>query len=192
MALPLPGAMPPPMGAPGMAPPIAPMGGPPMTPMGGPSLGGPSNDSFSVGMLAGLGLREFSQLFGLSKGNKSQSSAQPSAAAMMQGNMGDIDRQMVLAEMLKRQAAAAPPSGPGLPMGAGTPPGMPGGVPPQPAPMLPPGAAPGPMNPQMAMMLAARSGGPPPAPPSTPGGPVASALISQLLAKAMQARQGPI
>jgi hypothetical protein len=154
-----------------------------------PGLGGPGNDGFAVGMLAGLGLREFSQLFGLSKGNK-QSQAQPSAASLMQGNMGDMDRQMVLAEMMKRQQAAASPlPGAGLPPGVGMPP--PGAIPPRPAPMLPPGAAPGPIDPRMAMMLAAQRGAPAPA-PAPAGGPVATALLSQLMAKAMQARSGLI
>lgn len=181
----LPGVLPGPGGHPGLAAP--------------PSLQA-GDQSFSVGMLAGLGLREFSQLFGLSKSGK-QSSPQSSASSMLQGNMGDIDRQMVLAEMLKRQAPAGPPPGMGPPMGAGLPPGMPAGGPlpsgmpgmpgPPGMPGLPPGMAGPPMMPP-GMPPQGPPGMPPgmPSPVAAPGGPVASALLQQLLSKAMTARQG--
>lgn len=193
----LPPAMMPP-GAPPMMPPAGPAGPPLGAPPMAPGLpGGAGGHDFSMGILAGLGMREFSQLFGLSKnGKQSGQTAQPSAAALMQGNMGDMDRQMVLAEMLKRQQAAASPlPGAGLPSGAGMPP--PGGFPPR--PMMPPGAppmgGPPPVDPRMAAaLLAARQGAPAPAPAPAPqgGGPMATALLSQLMAKAMQARSGPI
>lgn len=179
-----------------------------------PGLGGPlgpaspsaspqGDQSFSVGMLAGLGLREFSQLFGLSKPGK-KDPAQASASSMLQGNMGDIDRQMVLAEMLKRQAPAGPPPGMGPPMGAGLPPGLPAGgplpsgLPGMPSGMPPPGIMPPGMPPPGMMppgmppqgMSPGMPPGLPPAQGAAPGGPVASALLQQLLSKALTARQG--
>lgn len=181
---------------------LAGSGGPP----GLPGLSSPpspeGDQSFSVGMLAGLGLREFSQLFGLSKSGKS-ASQQPSASSMLQGNMGDIDRQMVLAEMLKRQAPSGPPPGMGTPMGAGLPPGLPAGGPlPSGLPGMPPGMAGPPMMPPGMPPGMPGMAGPPMLPPgmpgpgvpppqqAQPGGPVASALLQQLLSKAMSARQG--
>lgn len=110
--------------------------------------------SMAAGVLMGSGLRELSQVLGLSKkksGGMSPDGAQPSAANMAQGQIGEIDKILMLAKM-QGQAPGAPQ--PGGPMPGGPP--MPGMMPPG---MMPPGAGPMPPAPS-----------PPIAPPTTPGG----------------------
>lgn len=157
-----------------------------------PQGGGDSEGSFAAGLLAGAGLREISQTLGLSRrreGAKSQ--AEPPAAQLLQGQMGDVDKLLLLARMgnAGQQANAIPGPGmppmgpppgmmpPGPPMG---PPGMPmGGPPPMGAPMGPGG----PMPP-MPMMPPPPGPPPGPAPVPMPGGALSQMLLDQLLASA--------
>ena len=116
-------------------------------------LGGDySQEAWASGLLAGAGLREISQNLGRAKkrqGEQGQgpAGAMPTASTMLQGNMGDIDRVMLLSRL---QSAMGKPPMPGLPQPGGPVPGagpMPGpgipppglGAPPMPGgPMLPP------------------------------------------------------
>src|SRR5262245_58161087 len=107
--------------------------------------------AFAAGLVTGSGLREISQLFHLSKPKKPEAAAgaQPSAGRMLQGNMGDVDKILLMARAQQTLAGAGAPGGPGAappplapPMGlpAMPPPGM---APPMAPPMAgpPPGAA---------------------------------------------------
>jgi len=121
--------------------------------------GDPSQDAFASGLLAGAGLREISQVLGLSKrrGQKpGMGGPMPSAATMLQGNMGDIDKILLLSRM---QGMMGP--------GAGPMPGPLGG----PAPM--PGAA-GPMGPMGPLA------GPVPLPPALPPAPLPGAPVGAM------------
>ena len=100
-----------------------------------------SNPMLLIGLSMAGAAREISQLTGLSRrrqgGTGSKGPAQPSAAAMLGGNMGDLDRMIALQSMLG--GAPAPPMGGQMPGGAA--PMMPGGGAP-PMPGLPPGGLP--------------------------------------------------
>lgn len=123
--------------------------------------------SSSPQLLLGLSMagaaREISQLTGLSRRRGggtagSPSGAQPSAATLLGGSMGDLDRLVALQSMM---GGGAPPGGPPLggapaPLG-GTPVGPPlGGAPPLPSGL--PGAGGNPL----AALLAGAGGGLPP------------------------------
>lgn len=153
---------------PGMMGPGGPGG--PMGLMGGAPQGAAQNDTFATGMLAGLGLREMSQLLGLSKKGKAQ---QPGggmelpAADQLAGQLGDIDKLIILSRLMG-QSGAAPGAGAGpMPLGPAAP---------------PPGASPLGGNPALAALMASRGaapGGPPmggpmgsPMGPMGPGGPM--------------------
>lgn len=80
-----------------------------------PSAGGsdPSQQAFASGILAGAGLREISQVLGLSKKRQARmgaGGAMPSSGQMLQGNLGDMDRILLLAKM--QQMMAGPAGGP--------------------------------------------------------------------------------
>ena len=129
--------------------------------IGGPPDQGGGEDAFATGLLAGAGLREISQVLGLSRKRQGSSGAQPSASTMLQGQMGDLDRVMLLARI---QSLMGGPGG--GPMG----PGLPGAAPPMPGAMLgampgalPPGAGPLPFPSPLAR---------PPMPPMVPPGPL--------------------
>ncbi len=154
----------------------------------GLGLGGdPSEAAFATGVLAGAGLREISQTLGLSKKRQQKpgmgaGGAQPSSAQMMEGNLGELDKIMLLAKLQAAAngggpmgpdplAAAAPPippppmglpglPGPGLP-GLPGPMGAPMGAPPIPAPAPGPAAgAPGGTLPlQMLIQMLGGAGG---------------------------------
>ena len=100
-----------------------------------------SNPQLLMGLSMAGAAREISQLTGLSRrrqGGVGKGPAQPSAAAMLGGNMGDLDRMIALQSMMG--GAPAPPMGGQMP--GGMPPGMPmGGAPPMPG--MPPGMPPG-------------------------------------------------
>lgn len=118
-------------------------------------------------MLAGMGVRELSQHM---KPPTVPSQQAPSAAEMAQGNLGDVDKLMLMQRLQQSQGGGGMPGGmpgggmPGMP-GAGGMPGMPppGGAPPMGGP---PGGGPNPMA-LMAMLQAARGG----APGGMPGAP---------------------
>lgn len=111
----------------------------------------PSEAAFASGMLAGAGLREISQTLGLSRkrgaGAKDDGSM-PSSATMVQGNMGELDKIMLLARLKESMAGMSgmPGAMPADPMAAlAAPPGMPPGGPAGPMPPagpLPPGLPP--------------------------------------------------
>lgn len=170
------------------------MGGPPGggSPMGGPGGGtsDPSQQAFASGILAGAGLREISQVLGLSKKRQARmgaGGAMPSSGQMVQGNLGDMDRILLLAKMQAMMGGA--PGGPEAvpPMPAN--PAM-GGVAPLP-PLLPP-----PVGPMVgsSMLGAAPIGGlgpmapgpvGPPMPGANPyGGELPMALLQQMLGSA--------
>src|SRR3972149_4641096 len=95
--------------------------------------------SMAAGVLMGSGLRELSQVLGLSRkksGGMSPDGAQPNAQAMAQGQMGDIDKILMLAKLQGQNPGAPQPGGP---MPGGPPmPGMPGMMPGQgPMPQAP-------------------------------------------------------
>lgn len=166
--------------------------------------------SFITGLLAGAGLREISQVLGLSRRREgAKASAMPSSATALAGNLGDLDKLMLLAkaqQAMGGMGGAPPLGGPGLPP-PGMPPMPPGAMPP---PGLPPGRAPGlppmgagPMGPPpgMPMLPPAMMGGPgmPMLPPGmgpgpggplgvpstpTPGGSLPMMLLERLLAGA--------
>ena len=101
------------------------------------------NPLLLIGLSMAGAAREISQLTGLSRRRQGGAAggkgpAQPSAAAMLGGNMGDLDRMIALQSMMG--GAPAPPMGGQMP--GGMPPGMPmGGAPPMPG--MPPGMPPG-------------------------------------------------
>ena len=168
-------------------------------------------NSMIGGMLMGAGLREISQVLGLSKSKKSglsQNGEQPPAQVMAQGQMGDIDKMLMLSKLQSLQGGGPPGPGGPVPMGPGGP--LPGPMPPasspplapppggmaaplpQPGAPMPPGAAgPGPMPPGPPMgggaptPMAAALGG------AAPGGPPqGNGLPMQLLAQLLQGSQG--
>jgi len=168
-----------------------------MLPPGGPPGMGnaqndPSTQAFVAGLFTGAGMREISQQLGLSRKRqglaKGQTTAQPTSSSMLQGQLGDLDKVMLLARLqqaMQGNTSAAGPSGPpGLPPGLGPPrppmgmlpppmpPGPPGGGPPLPPPPMP-GGPPMPMLPPM-----------PPGGGGVPGGPLQTQLLQQLLASA--------
>ena len=101
----------------------------------------PSQQAFASGILAGAGLRELSQVLGLSKKRQARmgaSGAMPSSGQMLAGNMSDMDRILLLAKMQGMMGGA--PGGPEAvpPMPANP---MMGGVAPVP-PLLPPPVGP--------------------------------------------------
>lgn len=172
----------------------------PGAPMGAPQgSGGGDQEAFATGLLAGAGLRELSQTLGLSrKRGSSPAGAQPPAAQLAAGNMGDIDKVLLLAKLqgmlggapapgmvpapmgvnpMAAMAAQARPPMPS-PMGA---PGMPMAAPMgMPRPMMP-GAMPAPAGPMGAPMGAPPMGG---APGGSPGGGLPMQLLQQLLSGA--------
>jgi hypothetical protein len=139
--------------------------------------------SFASGLLAGAGLREISQVLGLSRRRDgARSQAEPPAAQLLQGQMGDLDKLLLLARMGSLGAGAgAPPMGP---MGAMMPPpGMPPMGGPMGMPMMP-GPPPPPMGmPPQIPPAAAMPGLAPPGPP-IPGGNLAQTLLQRLLGSA--------
>ena len=168
---PLAGGLPPGMGAPPMPSP--------------PAGAGDSDTTFATGMLAGLGLRELSQVLGLSrKGQKSQQAGMapiagmmPGAADMLNGQLGDIDKLIMLSKL---QAQQGPPAGP-----AGMPGAAPGPPPPGPLPGPSPLNSPAPMS---ALAAAQPPAGPapmaPPAGPPIAGGGVVPMLLKQMMGQA--------
>lgn len=168
-------------------------------------------NSMAAGLLMGSGLREISQVLGLSRkkspggASASPDGAQPPAGAMAQGNMGDIDKIMMLAKMQGQMPGGGPP----MPMPGGPPmgapaPGLPGQPPlapspplapppggqaaplPQPGAPLPPGMVPGGMPigggavpPQPNPLMAALGGAAPGA--GMGGSPLPMQLLQQLL-----------
>lgn len=159
--------------------------------MGGGGEGGDA--AFAQGLLAGAGLRELSQVLGLSRRRNGNSGSEPSAATLMGGNLGDLDKVMLLAKL---QTAMKPPA----PMGVPPMPGVPGAGPagPMAAPMPPPAgpmpamAPPGmPMRPPMTPgpgvppgMPGAMPGMAATAPQQPAGGALAQALLRQMLTSA--------
>lgn len=159
--------------------------------------GGDSEASFASGLLAGAGLREIRQVLGIGRKDGAKSQAEPPAAQLLQGQMGDVDKLLLLARMgtAGQQANALP--GPGMPPGMppmGPPPGPMGppmgpppmGAPPMgpPGPGMPPG---GPMGPPPMPMLPPPPGPMPPppgGPAPVPGGALSQMLLDQLLASA--------
>lgn len=163
--------------------------------------------SMAAGVLMGSGLRELSQVLGLSRkrstsGGMSQHGEQPNAAALAQGQMGDIDKILMLAKLQGQQPDAPQPGGPmpggppipgmipgqGIPPPAPSPPMSPppGGMaaplpqPGAPSPMLPPGGgALTPPNP----LLAALGG-------AAPGGGMGGGLPMTLLMQLLNGSQG--
>ena len=107
---------------------------------------GDDQSTFATGMLAGLGLRELSQVMGLSRRRqqKPQQQAMPSAATMLEGNMGDVDRMLLMSKLQRFM----PPGAAGMPgsLGPGAPPPGLAGPGPGPLPMGPGGPMPGPMG----------------------------------------------
>lgn len=179
---------------PPMPPGAGPMGPPPgPAPMPAPPAAGDmsGNDTtFATGMLAGLGLRELSQVLGLSRrGQKQQQSGMglltgqaPGAPDMLGGQLGEIDKLIMLSKLMA--------SG-GMP-GAGPAPAGPGGMPGAPAPGAP-GPVPGPLplsSPAPASALAAAQPpmpGPAPAAPQGPpmaGGGVVPMILKQMMGNA--------
>ena len=192
-----------PPGAPAGPPPGAPgpMAGPgPMGPMAGmppgmaappmpapPAGGGDSDTTFATGMLAGLGLRELSQVLGLSrKGQKNQQAGMapmagmmPGAADMLNGQLGDIDKLIMLSKL---QAQQGPPAGPaGMPGAASGPP------PPGPMPGPSPLSSPAPMS---ALAAAGPPAGPAPMAAPPPGPPIAGGGVVPMLLKQMMGQAG--
>ena len=108
-----------------------------------------SNPQLLIGLSMAGAAREISQLTGLSrrKQGAGKGPAQPSAAAMLGGNMGDLDRMIALQSMLG--GAPQPPMGGPMP---GGPPGMPPGMPGQGAPAMP-GMPPGGLPPHLAGLV---------------------------------------
>lgn len=170
------------------------MGGPPGggSPMGGPGGGGsdPSQQAFASGILAGAGLREISQVLGLSKKRQARmgaGGAMPSSGQMLAGNMGDMDRILLLAKMqgMMGDQAGGPspvpamPANPAMGGAAPVPPLLPPPVGPMaggPLPGAPPLGGVGPMGP---------GPGGPPLPGANPfGGELPMALLQQMLGSA--------
>ena len=149
----------------------------------------PSEAAFASGMLAGAGLREISQVLGLSRKRQGNGAtgggAMPSSATMLGGSMGDLDRMMLLARLKEAMgagmgspAAAAGPIASVPPMGSGMPRGLaPGLAGPvgaaHPLPLGGPGLPP----PMPAGLL-------PPTPMPTPGGALPMQLLMRLLSDA--------
>lgn len=161
-------------------------------------------NSAVAGVLMGSGLREISQLFGLSRkrsgsGATSPDGAQPSGAQMSQGNIGDIDRLMLLAKMQGQAPGAMPPGAPGQVPGM-TPPGpMPLAPSPLGAPPVPPGGPAAPLSQPGAPLPLPPGGGAPSAPPNplmaalgnaAPGGGMSGGLPMQLLQQLLQGSAG--
>lgn len=127
--------------------------------LGTVDMGDSSQQAFATGMLAGAGLRELSQVLGLSKKRQQAKTmgangAMPAASTMLEGNLGDLDKIMLLARL--QQAAQGGPvpgpmmagapdplamAGPALPAPGIAPPPMAGSLPLGP---VPPGLAAGP------------------------------------------------
>ena len=154
------------------------------------------DSAFATGILAGAGLREVSQVLSAAK-KRSQPTAQPSPATSAQGNLGEIDKILMLARM--QRALGQPPIGAGggpmqspLMQGPMAPPpslGVPlqGGAPPLPMAGLPLGGGVPPPNPILAALMASR-GGPPGPQQVAPGG--GSQLPLQLLQQLLQGSSG--
>ena len=151
----------------------------------GIDAGDPATQAFASGMLAGAGLREVSQTLGLSRkrqGNKG-GGAMPSASTMLQGNIGDLDRIMLLARLKEAMGAGMGTPGVGAgpidPMAAM----MPGG----PGAMPPPGPLPLPLpvgGPGMPPLPIGAIPAPGPAPMPTPGGALPLQMLMRLLSDA--------
>ena len=154
-------------------------------PLGNPA--DPNTEAFATGLLAGAGLREISQTLGLSRKRQQTTGAQPSAASMLTGQMGDMDKILLLAKLQGFMGGGGMPGGmPGGAMGAPMPGGPMGG--PMPGPMggpmgAPMGAAPmglpmmpRPMMPGLPMGM--------PAPPQSVAGGLPIQLLRQLLSGA--------
>jgi hypothetical protein len=178
--------MPMPPGAPSPA-------GPAPMPAAPPPAGGMSDNdtTFATGMLAGLGLRELSQVLGLSRRGQKQQQAgmgmltgqAPGAPDMLAGNLGEIDKLIMLSKLMAQG---------GMP-GAGPAPAGPGGMPGAPAPGAP-GPVPGPSplsSPAPASALAAAQPPMPgPAPAAPQGPPMAGGGVVPLLLKQMMGNAG--
>ena len=172
--------------------------------IGGPPGQGGGEDAFATGLLAGAGLREISQVLGLSRKRQGSSGAQPSASTMLQGKMGDLDRVMLLARIQSLMGGpgggpmgpGAAPMGPGLPGAPPSLPGMPGAMPPGAGPLpfpsplarppMPPMVPPGP--------LPMPGGLPMPAPgmPGPQGGAMGGGLPIILLKQMLSGAAGPV
>lgn len=153
-------------------------------------------NSAIAGGLMGAGLREIMSMIGKSKKSPGSSvstdGSQPPPADMAQGNIGDIDKLLLLAKLQGAQGQPGMPGMPGMPPGAGpTPPASlpPGALPPGvPGPALPPGAPPmvggqpgmPPGAPGMAMPGPGMGPGMPMQPPQQSGG--LAQILQQLLA----------
>lgn len=158
----------------------------------------PSEAAFASGMLAGAGLREISQTLGLSRkrggaGSKPGGGAMPSAATMAQGNLGDLDKVMLLSRLQAMAGGGGPMAGPPMdPMaampGAGAmPPPMPGAGPMGPAGPLPPVGMP-----PLPLPVGALPIGPPPMTPQPPLGNPGGALPLQMLLQMLSGTQGMV
>lgn len=160
--------------------------------LNGSGGGDTSEQSFASGLLAGAGLREISQVLGLSRKRqeKSAGGAMPGAGPMLQGNLGDIDKILLLSRL--QAAMGGGPPAPGLGPG----PGMPGPLGPGPMapPMMPPGplgpmagplGPPSPLGPMGAPgMIRPPLPGPVPIPAGAPGGNLPIMLLQQMLGSA--------
>ncbi len=161
--------------------------------------------SMAAGVLMGSGLRELSQVLGLSKkkgGGMAPDGAQPNAATMAQGQLGDIDKILMLAKMQGGAPGGPQPGGP--PMAGPPMPGMPGPMPLAPSPPIAPPSTPGGLaaplpQPGAPSPMLPPGGGAPMAPPNpmmaalggaAPGGGMGGGLPMQLLAQLLQGSQG--
>lgn len=147
----------------------------------------PSEAAFASGMLAGAGLREISQSLGLSRkrggAGAKGSGAMPSAATMLQGNVGPIDQMMLLARLKETmgQGMGSPSADPMDPMAAPMPGGPAGPLPMGPGALPPPMGGPGPLP-----------MGPPPIAPGPPLANPGGALPLQLLMQMLQGTGGVV
>lgn len=142
--------------------------------------GGEDQNSFVTGMLAGLGMRELSQVLGLSRKRQEKSTAMPSAGEMLSGNMGDLDRIMLLSKLQAAQGGPGGMPGPAMPGAPGAPIGGAPMASPMPLPPPPAGVMPGsPVMPPSPGPIAM----PPlaPSPSATPGGALPMALLMKML-----------
>lgn len=144
--------------------------------------GGPQGE-FMKGLLAGLAVQQIRDMEKKEKSDQTKTEkggGEQSASLLMQGNLGPLERQLLLAQLQARMSA---PQQPPLPV----PPGAGAGGPPVPGQ----GAAPGPPG----LPPGAGPGGPPPggAPPGAiPGQPSASlALVRALLNGQAPLQGGP-
>lgn len=154
----------------------------------------PSEAAFASGMLAGAGLREISQTLGLSRKRGAAAKnggAMPSGATMAEGNLGELDKIMLLARLKESMAGGGgmPGAMPADPMAAlAGPAGMPPGGPAGP---LPGGPLPLPMG---SGALPLPPGGPivPPMSPQPPLANPGGALPLQLLLQMLSGTQGMV